>query len=562
MSKLKFLIPLLAALALTAAVACTSAPASQPGDDTTTIVDSGDPSDQPIDGEQTGTERVEAPITDVTLRATRSLPPQYSLHVTSGLPNTCNTFETVEVSRSGDQVTVKVYNQQQTGPVACGERYGIIENDVDLGSDFDPGVTYDVRVNDFHRVLVGGESAFSEDTGSESGLGINPNPGLVPAPIESVVLNVMESFPVQYSLDITYGLTSGCAEFDNATLVREGDRVAVIVQNSVPTGEVACTDDYRTGTETVTLGSDFKDGVSYTIRINDRIFVLADFALTERQSTDEPGESYERISVQAQIENVMLTATRSIPAQYGLSVTTILSGGCAESAPSEVMRESGPDGDVLTVLIFNLMPSPRAEVECTAQIRYAQESFNIGELADGEILTIHINDQAYTLRGGDFDVMPIKGERPNSGEGSGDGSMGDSGDGSGESDSASSGSDEAMEEPTSSEGYKLVEVEAGIENVTVSASKSLPPQYRLHIVSILSGGCESAAPVSMRREGDNVTIVVSNWAPAPDELVMCTAQIGYEETSVEIGEVAIGESVNVHINGSKYTLTGGEFELK
>jgi hypothetical protein len=59
-----------------------------------------------------------------------------------------------------------------------------------------------------------------------------------------------------------------------------------------------------------------------------------------------------------------------------------------------------------------------------------------------------------------------------------------------------------------------------------------------------------------------VTIVVSNWAPAPDELVMCTMQIGYEETTVEIGEVAIGETVNIKINSDIYTLTGGEFELK
>ncbi len=547
MSKLKFLIPLIAALALTAAVACTSAPASQPGDDTTAVVDSGDSDKQ--SGDELGTKRVEAPVNDVVLRATRSLPPQYSLHITSGLPNTCNTFETVEVSRSGDQVTVKVYNQQQTGPVACGERYGIVENDIDLGSDFEPGVTYDVRVNDFHRILVGGEAAFSEDTGNE-GLGINPNPELVPAPIEAVVLNVMESFPVQYSLEITYGLTNGCAQFDNATVVQEGDKVAVIVQNKVPTGDVMCTDDYRVGTEVVTLGSDFKDGVSYIIRINDRIFVLADFALTERQSTVEPGESYEKVRVESGIDGVKVLTTRSIPPQYVLSINAMLSGGGAEFDGSELMRESGPDGDILTVKIYNLMPAPKAEIECTANIVYEQVPVNIGEIADGELLTIHINDQTYTLTGGDFDAMLVKGEQPDAGDVDGTNS--------GES---QSGSDDAMDAPDDM-GFEVVEVEAGIEKITVSATKSLPPQYLVHIVSILSGGCETAAPVSMRREGNNVTIVVTNWAPAPDELVACTMQIGYEETAVEIGEVAIGETVNIKINSTIYTLTGGEFELK
>jgi hypothetical protein len=541
MSKLKFLIPLLAALAMTAAVACTSSPAASPdiADDSTLvysgIVDCGDSLDQDKPADAPEFARVEAPITDVVLRATRSLPPQYSLHITSGLPNTCNTFEVIEVSRSGDQVIVEVYNQQQTGQVACGERYGIIENDVALGSDFDPGVTYDIRVNDTNRILVGGEAAFSEDTGSElgEGLGINPNPELVPAPIEDVVLNVMESFPVQYSLEITYGLPNGCARFDNATVVREGDRVAVIVQNNVPTGEVMCTDDYRVGTETVMLGSDFEDGVSYTISINDRIFILADFALTERQSTVEPGESYDKVRVEAAIEGVQLIATRSIPPQYALSVTFALNSGCAQYDGSEVSRE----GDVLTARIYHLVPAPDVLVLCKPVIGYDQAAVRIGEVAEGTTLTIHVNDQTYTLKGGDFDVMPVK------------------------DDSASSGSDDAMEVP-GDRGYEVVEVEAGIERVFVSATRSLPPQYQVHIVSVLNGGCAEPTPVSMRRDGDTITISVINLMPAPDELVACTMQIGYEETSVDIGEVAIGETVNVHINGSKYTLTTGEFELK
>ena len=110
-------------------------------------------------------------------------------------------------------------------------------------------------------------------------------------------------------------------------------------------------------------------------------------------------------------------------------------------------------------------------------------------------------------------------------------------------------------------GYATVEVEAGIESVTVSASKSLPPQYRLHITSVLNGGCAELTPVSMRRDGETITIAVINTVPAPDELVACTMQIGYEETVVEIGEIAIGQTVNIKINSTIYTLTGGAFEL-
>jgi hypothetical protein len=67
MSRLKFLIPIIAALALAAAVACTSAPASQPGDDTVSITNSDNLTDRQSDDEP-GAERVEAPIHEVMLR--------------------------------------------------------------------------------------------------------------------------------------------------------------------------------------------------------------------------------------------------------------------------------------------------------------------------------------------------------------------------------------------------------------------------------------------------------------------------------------------------------------
>ena len=549
MSKLKLLIPLLAALALTAAVACSSAPAAQPDPvDDTTIVDSGDPTEGP-DVEQPATEQVEAPIHEVVLRATRSIPPQYSLHITSGLPSTCSTFDAIEVSQSGDEVIVSVYNQRQIGPVACGQRYGYIENDVDLGSDFDPGVTYDVRVNDTNRILVGGESAFSGDTGTdvgEEGLPVNPNPGIVPAPIEDVTVNIMESFPVQYSLNVTYGLPNGCAEFSGATVARDGNEIAVIVQNEVPTGDVACTDDYRVGTTVVGLGSDFEVGGRYQVHVNDRVYSFVDGVITEQQSAIEPEADYEKVVVEAGIERVELISTRSIPPQYALSVTVILDGGCAEYDGSEVSREATPDGEVLTAKVYNLMPAPDVLVICTANIGYEQVPIGIGEVTEGTILTIHVNDKTYTLRGGDLDLTPVKDADTDEG---GDPSMG-----TGEGESGSG-------EGTSDRGYATVEVEAGISAVTVSATKSLPPQYRLHVTSILNGGCAEPTPVSMRREGDVVTIAVLNTVPAPEELVACTLQIGYEETTVDIGAIEIGETVTIHLNDKTYELGGGQFDL-
>ena len=78
---------------------------------------------------------------------------------------------------------------------------------------------------------------------------------------------------------------------------------------------------------------------------------------------------------------------------------------------------------------------------------------------------------------------------------------------------------------------------------------------------MLNGGCAELTPVGMRRDGEAITITVINTVPAPSEPVMCTMQIGYEVTIVDIGEIAIGQTVKFKINSTIYTLTDGDFEL-
>ena len=92
----------------------------------------------------------------------------------------------------------------------------------------------------------------------------------VPAPIESVEVLVMESFPPQYSLVVVSGLPNGCASFAGYRLERSGDTIRVEVLNWKPVGpQVACTDNYRTVTTNIPLGSDFESGRSYTVLVND-----------------------------------------------------------------------------------------------------------------------------------------------------------------------------------------------------------------------------------------------------------------------------------------------------
>ena len=94
------------------------------------------------------TTEVSAPIENVVVNVAESDPPQYFLEITSGLPDACHTFDRVETERSGTEITVTVINKVVTGDVMCAQVYGTETNSVALGTDFEPGAAYTVRVND------------------------------------------------------------------------------------------------------------------------------------------------------------------------------------------------------------------------------------------------------------------------------------------------------------------------------------------------------------------------------------------------------------------------------
>jgi inhibitor of cysteine peptidase len=99
-----------------------------------------------------------APVHEVEIVIAESYPAQYFLHVFSGLPNACVEFSHYSVApRTSDNDTVKVeiINLEPVGgDMACAEIYRLVETNIPLGSDFIPGRTYTVIVNDFILTFV------------------------------------------------------------------------------------------------------------------------------------------------------------------------------------------------------------------------------------------------------------------------------------------------------------------------------------------------------------------------------------------------------------------------
>ena len=80
-----------------------------------------------------------------------SQPAQYQLHIVSGMPkgSGCSQFHGYEVRRrEPTEIDVAITHHQVADPfVVCTADFPIVETTVPLGSDFEPGVEYTVRVN-------------------------------------------------------------------------------------------------------------------------------------------------------------------------------------------------------------------------------------------------------------------------------------------------------------------------------------------------------------------------------------------------------------------------------
>lgn len=90
------------------------------------------------------------------------------------------------------------------------------------------------------------------------------------APIESIEVLILESFPVQYRVLVVSGLPNACYSFAGYWLDLSGDTIRIEIINWKPADSgVACAAVYRAVETTIHLGSDFESGKTYTIVVNE-----------------------------------------------------------------------------------------------------------------------------------------------------------------------------------------------------------------------------------------------------------------------------------------------------
>jgi hypothetical protein len=88
------------------------------------------------------------------------------------------------------------------------------------------------------------------------------------APIHEVEVYFMESFPIQVGVYIKGGLRDGCTTFNDINTVREGSTINIEVTTQHP-WDISCPPVYSYFEKNLNLGSDFTQGTTYILNVND-----------------------------------------------------------------------------------------------------------------------------------------------------------------------------------------------------------------------------------------------------------------------------------------------------
>lgn len=196
-----------------------------------------------------------APIYDIDIWADNSSPSHYFVDVVIGEHTSCNSFDSYNVTRTGNTtIRVEIVNKHITGE-PCEEYVKYVEHTIPLGSDFVPGGNYTVEINDVTVNFVAGVTM------------------IYPAIILDIRIWADGSLPPEYFVDVKTEEPSTCDQFDSYNVTRTGN-TTILVEVFNRRCCTGCPDpdemyDYNYAWHTIPLGSDFVPGGNYTVEVND-----------------------------------------------------------------------------------------------------------------------------------------------------------------------------------------------------------------------------------------------------------------------------------------------------
>ena len=296
------------------------------GDDHLTLTFVGRSAPVAVEQPVSGTVAVAAYTRDVVgVSVDESRPPQHFLEIQSAVIG-CGEFDRIEVERSGDDIFVSVTNRRPVEGTCTSAGLSYTTHSVSVGTDFEPSVTYTIRVN------VRDDSSFTLFSGW-SGYDRIENYDTIEVPATIKSLAVSRDVADRRYLDIVSGLPNTCSEFGGAIVEQTGTEITVSVTNRVVADSSADCARLSRSTESfsVVLGTEFKPGVIYTVHVND---------LT---TTFGGRPTFDTYPIPATIESATVTVAESDPPQYFIDIVSGLPNDRCVLFDQVSIRRSGTD---------------------------------------------------------------------------------------------------------------------------------------------------------------------------------------------------------------------------
>ena len=176
-----------------------------------------------------------------------SFPLQAQAVVTGILPDGCTELYDISVEQQGNEFILTLTTRRPTGDIACTQALVPFEETVDLDIQGLEAGTYTV-------IAQGQQASFTLDVDNlppQQGEDVKFSYGSA-ATVESLDVQIMESFPVQVSVTLTGYLPDGCTEIYEINAPRDGQTFTIEVVTRRPV-DLACTMAIVPFEETVSL---------------------------------------------------------------------------------------------------------------------------------------------------------------------------------------------------------------------------------------------------------------------------------------------------------------------
>lgn len=180
-------------------------------------------------------------------------PTQVTLEIIGNHRNGCNLPVRTTQGKIGDEITIEVYRAAPESIEACPAVIRMYAEEITIEGEFIPGQRYVFTVNEFT-----GEFRLPEENTanlpSDDSASAESETIRVPHIIESIDVEILESFPPQVILNLTGAFTDGCEAETQHEVTQEGNKIFVEVYRELPI-DVMCPQVITPYTGSINIGA-------------------------------------------------------------------------------------------------------------------------------------------------------------------------------------------------------------------------------------------------------------------------------------------------------------------